>query len=349
MKVKQFLCALAAASFLLFSCGDQKDCCVNLEADYSKGIFVVNEGPFGGTGTISWHQPETGETVDSLFEKANNGAVLGQFVQSIVFHQQKAYIVVNGANRVVIVDAKTFQYLDTIGGLALPRFFIPVDDHTAYISQWGLDGLSGSVAKVDLHTNEVVKVIPTGRGAEKMLRVNNLLYVANSGGYGVDSTLTAINLSDDSAQAIELSAGINPAMLALNTQTTPEQLVYLCKGYFNDPVPMGRLDFLVPGTAGVDIPAYSDDLVFDGDSAEFFFVGGGQVYRFTGNGTISALNPIFTQSAYGLGYDADQNLLYCADAKDFASQGEVVVYNTQGIRLGAFRTGVAPGEVVIQK
>ena len=35
------------------------------------------------------------------------GAVLGQFVQSLTFYGNKAYIVVNGANRVVVVDAKT--------------------------------------------------------------------------------------------------------------------------------------------------------------------------------------------------------------------------------------------------
>ncbi len=109
MKVKLFSSLFDCCLVAISACGEKELCCDNPQPDYPKGIFVVNEGPFGGTGTISWHNPDTGETQDSLFEKANNGAVLGQFVQSLTFFNGKAYIVVNGANRVVVVDAKTFQ------------------------------------------------------------------------------------------------------------------------------------------------------------------------------------------------------------------------------------------------
>jgi DNA-binding beta-propeller fold protein YncE len=348
MKVKLLFLSLISTVFFI-ACGEKEPCCTLPTADYSKGIFVVNEGPFGGTGTISWYNPDTGETQDSLFEKANKGAVLGQFVQSLTFFKGKGYIVVNGANSVVVVDATTFQYLDTIGGLALPRYFLPLNNNTAYISQWGLDGLTGSVVKVDLGTNKVIKTIPAGLGPEKMVLATDRVYVANSGGYGKDSTLTEIMLGDDSAQILPIVAGINPATLVLNNYETPVKLVCLCKGYFGDPTPAGRLDFLLPGTPGVEAPAYSDDLMLDGDSGDLFFIGDGKVYKFSGTGPAASRSILFSQAAYGLGYDADQNLLYCADAKGFTGLGEVVIYQTDGTKLGSFRTGIAPGEVIIVK
>jgi len=350
MKVKQILILFLAAPWLFSACTEKEACCDNPQADYSKGIFVVNEGPFGGTGTISWHNPETGETQDSLFEKANNGAVLGQFVQSLTFYGNKAYIVVNGANRVVVVDAKTFSFVGTIGGLEQPRFFLPLDNNTAYISQWGNDGLTGSVAKVDLNTLEVLTTIPTGHGPEKMVRMGDKVYVANSGGYGKDSTLTEILISSDSPQILALPAGINPATLVFSNQ----KLYYLCKGFYLDADPKGYLDY-VNGGLGIATPASSDDLLVDENTGEMYFLGGKTIYKANAGaqGTeLSAwLPPNFSdlETPYGLAFDKEQKLLYCADAKDYSSAGKVYVFKTDGTQMGAFRTGLLPGEIIIVK
>jgi hypothetical protein len=348
MKVGHLLPLLFAAIALLPACGDKCGDCPAPEGDYARGIFVVNEGPFGGTGTISWHNPDTGETQDSIFEKANGGAVLGQFVQSLSIHRGKAYIVVNGANRVVVADAATFKFQDTIGGLALPRYFLPIDDNFAYISQWGADGLTGSVAKVDLRTNKVVKTIPTGSGPEKMLRVGGSVYVANAGGYGVDSTLTEIIVSGEQTLQYLLPSGKNAATLA-NVNPQNANPIYLCKGYFLDPAPTGSLNRLNGNAASnIEVPAYADDLLNAGNGV-LYFIGGGLVYRANSVGNSLTATQIFAQNAYGLGLDPAQNLLYCLDAKDFSAAGEVVVYKTDGTRVETFRAGIAPSEVLIVK
>lgn len=351
MKVKQILLSLPIlfAALLFFSaCGEKEPCCDNQSSDYSSGIFVVNEGPWGGTGTISWHNPDTGETSDSLFEKANNGAVLGQFVQSLNFHQGKAYIVVNGTNRVVIVDAASFRYLDTIGGLAQPRYFFPIDEHTAYVSQWGLDGLSGSVAKVDLHSNQVVKTIQTGLGPEKMIRVGDRVLVANSGGYGKDSTVTEIMLTNDQSQILSLPAGINPASLAWDEQSAPGKLFYLCKGYYLDTLELGRINYLGNNLPGIALPADADDLV-KGDAGNLYFIAGNTLFKTEQSGSDFSISPVFSRDMYSMAFDADENLFYCADPNNFLGNGEIFVYRTDGTNIGHFRSGYAPGQIVIVK
>jgi len=342
MKVKQLfslfllLCGLTG----FFSC---KKVVVSAgPGNYTAGVFVVNEGPFGGTGSITWHNPETGETVQDVFAQANGGAVLGQFVQSLTLHNGKGYIVVNGANKVYVVDAVSFKYLDTIGGLFLPRFMLPLDDHTALVSQWGADGLTGSVAKIDLITRQIMLTIPTGKGPEKMIRqANGLVAVANSGGFGVDSTVSILN-ADNTAEANRFAVpGKNPGSL-VEAAFGPGIFVH-CRGSFLDANPSGWVGALTatPGL-GFEIPAYGDDLVAAPDGQTLFFAAGGKIYALNAAG----ISPIFDQIAYGLGCDPETGNLYCADAKDFNSQGEVVMFKSDGTRLGAFPAGVAPGEVV---
>jgi hypothetical protein len=345
MKVKQIFTLMFAMSWLFFSC-DKKNECDNRNGNYSQGVFVVNEGPFGGSGSITWHNPATGETVEDVYAAENCGATLGQFVQSLTFHNGRGYIVVNGANKIVMVDANSFQYIGVIEGLALPRFFMPIDDEFAYVSQWGSDGLNGSVAKVSLTTKQVVKTIPVGSGAEKMVLANDLLFVSNAGGYGLDSTVAVVRVSDDQLLSKYTTTGKNPSSLLLEPGATP-QVVYLCKGYYLESSPAGNLNVTNGLGAGYTLPPYSDDLVRD-DTGQFFFTTNTQVYAGTGAAGNYSLAPVFDQNTYGLGIDPIQNLLYCADAKDFSSAGEVVVRRYDGSIVGRFNTGIAPGEIVVR-
>lgn len=345
MKAKQFLflfSILVSGLFFITSCKED-DCCSQPEINYSTGVFVVNEGGFGSTGTITWHNPQTGETVQDVFGRENDGAALGEFVQSIGFYNGRAYIVVNGANKVVVVDAATFKFVDTIGGLALPRFFQPSlsNPNVAFVSQWGADGLSGSLAVVDLNNNTVIKTIPTGSGPEKMLTLNSdVLYVANSGGYGVDSTVTLVSMFVEQAQGTFTVPEKNPATLALNAAGKP---FVLCKGYFSDANSVGWLGDFVPNTLGLAVGKYADDLVASPDGATLYFLSEGAIWSYK-NGTATKL---LDQAAYGLSCHPSTGDLYCADAKDFNSAGEVVIYKPDGTKTGSFPAGIAPGEIVI--
>lgn len=312
--------------------------------NYTEGVFVVNEGDFGGKGTITWHSPTTGETVQEVFEQANNGAVLGQFVQSLTLHDGNAYIVVNGANRVIVADARTFQYKDTLGGLVLPRFVLPLDANTVLVSQWGKGGVAGSVVKVDLRTRSIVARIQTGAGPEKMLRQSDgSVWVANSGGFAADSTISVLDVVNNRETARLRTGGKNPGSLANGTFGGIRTYAH-CRGYFMDTTPRGWVgNIATTGTpTGHTVAPYGDDLVSAPDGSRLYFASGAEVYTFDGSGPRKWLS----QNAYGLACDAQTGDVYCTDAKDFKSAGETVIYNASGQVKGRFRTGIAPSEIV---
>lgn len=345
MKVKLLFFLFLASVVLFTACS--KDNTPSGPGNYTSGVFVVNEGTFGGTGSITWHNPETGETVQDVFGQANGGAALGEFVQSLTLHNGKGYVVVNGANKVYVVDAVTFTYLDTIGGLALPRFFLPLDDDYGLISQWGADGLSGSVVKVDLKTLALVDTILTGAGPEKMIRqANGLVLVPNSGGFGTDSTVSILNFSATEELDRLVVPGKNPSSAAVplfvpNPQG-PFTFVH-CRGSYLDANPSGWVGAVNSSLGiGYTLPPYGEDLSVSPDGQTLYIAAGGKLYKLGEMGLAAWLD----QPAYGLSCQPATGNVYCADARDFNSAGEVVIYRPDGTLLSRFPTGIAPGEIV---
>jgi hypothetical protein len=110
--------------------------------DYSRGVFVVNEGIYGQTsGTITFYNEDSSKTIQDIFRITNNRD-LGNVVQSMYFQYDRAYIVVNNSNKIEVVDADNFKELAQINGLEQPRYFLPISPDRALVTQWGLDLLN---------------------------------------------------------------------------------------------------------------------------------------------------------------------------------------------------------------
>lgn len=344
MKVKQLL-SLFTLLALLTACHKVETTVEPEVKPYEKGVFIVNEGTFGGTGTITFHNPKTGETIQEIFEKANDGAVLGSIVQSLTFIGDRAYIVVNGAGKVIVVNANTFEYIGEIKGLEQPRYLIAsTEANIAYVSQWGADGLTGSLAKINLATFQIVKTIPVGKGPEKMLKSGtDKLYVANSGGFGKDSTITQISLSTDQVQNTFPASGVNPSHLAIRNA----EFWCLNNGYFLDssPAGAGSLCNFAPNTQKIELPQYCSDLVGSSDAQRLYFSTGVAVMSLNSDNT---LQKVFDQSCYGLNIQPTTGLLYCGDSRNFSGNGEVVIRKTDGTIINRFQAGVGPGEIVFR-
>ncbi len=346
MNALRHLSLALLALLALASC--RKDNPLPVRYPYESGIFVTNEGPFqNGTGTITWYHPDSAQARQQIFQQANGGTPLGNIVQSLTFGDSLGYIVVNNASKVVVVRAHTFEQVGVIENAALPRYLL-VDGARGYLSQWGPDGLSGSVAVVDLSTRQITDTIATGSGAERMLRLGEQLYVANAGGFGKDSTLAVIDLGTRQLSH-HIEVGPNPNSLV---QDRNGDLWVLCGGDWASGA-AGRLVQLSNGNVvqQFEVPTGSGHLVIDGAGSTLYFIRGfgGPVWRHPIDASALEAEAFIDGAWYSLGFDASREWLLAADAGDFTNNGTVYLYTTAGTLVDSFEAGIIPGNFALRQ
>ncbi len=313
---------------------------------FSDGVFIVNEGPFQtGTGTITFFKPDSNLIRQDIFESVN-GRPLGNIAQSLTILNGNAYIVINNADKVEVVDAKSFKSTGTITALKNPSQFLGISGSKAYVSNW-----DGTVAVIDLLTNTVSKNIAAGTGPDGMLKSGNYVFVANTGGFGIDSTLAVIDfLTDKIVKTIPV--GQAPTGLVSDGNG---KIWVLCKGKGFDGWPQqgdtpGKLLRIDPNTLLVDFTynftlhdVHPDKLVIDKLKTKVYFLYNYGIYRFNLTGSGSVPEKLVSRAFYSLGYEDKTGYLYAADAKNYVNDGLVLRINAaNGLTIDSIPTGIIP-------
>ena len=186
--------ALTATTLGFTSCSNDNDGPSGAYAE--DGVFVVNEGNYGTpNGSVSYYSKSSKQVQNGIFSKENEMRPLGDVVQSMSIHNDRAYIVANNSNKIEIVNAYTFKSEGVVEGLKLPRYFAALNNSKGYATEWVNYG-QGRVAVIDLTTKSVVKTIAVGVMPEQLLVANGKLYVANSG----DNFVSVINTATDAVE-----------------------------------------------------------------------------------------------------------------------------------------------------
>lgn len=343
---------LFLSAVLLPSC-DHENPDNNRDEGFLKGAYITNEGAFGNSnGSVSYFDIDSAYVINHLFESVN-GRPLGDVVQSMAISGDQAFIVVNNSQKVEVVDLKTFLSAGVIDGLEYPRTFLPVNDKKGYLT----DGnFRGRVYVVDLATLKITDTIPCGSGPEKMIIYRNKVFVANSGGWGNDSTLTVIDTASDRVAAT-WTVGMNPADLVLDRN---DQLWALCKGkvVWNQDWTIGEEtssslvvidpetgkikqtrmigsvgDFYWPQRMGI---SRKKDLVY------FLEANGINSVSLTGEGP----QPLISRNLYGFGVDPQTGLIYALLAPSFTTSGWMLRFNSGGQLLDSLEVGIGPSQIV---
>ncbi len=264
--------------------------------------------------------------------------------------QGKGYIVVNNSNTIEVVNLTDFTSEATIEGLALPRYIQPVNSTKAYVSQWGADGLTGSVVLVDLERQEVTQTLLNDVGPEAMLRYGNTVYVALAGGYSFNNKIVAIDIPSNVIKAQYLVGDVPQSMVIDENN----KLWILCSGIndWADPTnstsgQLVRFDLVSEQIEQSfdfgNTSAHPTDLVVNGRGDKLYYNYNGGVYAFDVNDQIVQNTPLISGFFYGLGFDPVDDVIYTADAGDFASSGTVSRYKEDGILLNSTSVGIIPG------
>jgi YVTN family beta-propeller protein len=342
--IKTSLLFLALAVILFFtSCGKEDE--IADKGAFGNGIFIVNEGSFQtGTGTITYFNPDSNLVKQDIFEMVNDRP-LGNIAQSMTIYNGKGYIVVNNAGTVEVVDLATFKSEATIANLINPSQFLVIDAGKAYVSDW-----VGHVAIANLATNTISKTIPAGTGPDAMLKSGNYVYVANSGGLGIDSTVTVIDFTTDKIVKT-IHVGDVPTGLAADGNG---RVWVMCKGIgFNGwPQPgdtPGRLVNIDPVSLSVGFeyvfPSSGDHpekLIINKQKSILYFLFNNGIYQMNIALGQSVPEKLVSRNFYSLGYENNTGYIYAADVKNYVSNGIVLRFNADGSVVDSIQAGIIP-------
>ncbi len=349
MKNILFRAITLALTLLVAACN--KDTNTTDVQPYQNTVFITHEGAFsGGTGTVSSYNRTIGGLKNDIFAAENKGAAIGNILQSMSVANGKAYLMVNNANKLLVVDANTFKFQDSIVGTTLPRYFLNIDDKKAFVSEWGSNGVVGAVKVLDLTTKKFTKTILTGKGAERLLRVGTTVWVVNNGGFDKDSTVALIDVTTESVTS-KINVGVAPNSLV---QDANGDVWVLCGGAWG--AANGKL-FQIKNNivvATFNVPQGSSSLVVNSTKNTLYFVGGKAIYQKDLTSTIpsvwidKAATSVPFASLYGLGIDPKTSNIFCADAKDFTKAGVVYVFSSTKTLQDSLKTGIAPSNFWFQ-
>ncbi len=333
-----------AAIFTLTACNKDDDTAV--KGAFSNGIFIVNEGAFqNGTGTVTYFDPDSNLVKQDIFEMIN-GRPLGNIAQNMAIHNGKGYIVVNNSGTVEVVDLATFKSEATITNLINPSQFLIVDDKKAYVSDW-----IGHIAVVDLTTNTVTKALPAGTGPDAMVKSGKYVYVANSGGFSVDSSVYVIDYSSDTLVKI-IKVGDAPSGMVADGNGN---IWVLCKGNGFAGWPQagdtpGKLMRIDPVTLSVTYTYefgstgdHPEKLVINKQKSVLYFLFDNAIYHF--NIALANASPakLFSRYFYSLGYENKTGYLYASDPKDFMGNGQIFrIKADDGSLVDSVQAGIIP-------
>jgi len=306
----------------------------------SGGVFITNEGNFQfGNAKVSYYDISTATVTEDLYQPAN-GVSLGDVCQSMCLFNGKAYIVVNNSGKVVVVNPLTFVATATINGFTSPRYFLPVSNSKAYVT----DLYSNSITIVDLSTNTITGNIPCAGWTEELVLSYGKAFVTNQ----YRDKIYVINTSTDVLEdSIQVSYGSNSIKEDKNGK-----LWVLCSGMHTGNNYAGLYQ-INPLTKQVDqsfqFQNLSDSpwrLDINGTNDTLYFLNKG-VYQMSitsGNLPGIALIAQGTRNFYGLGIEPNSGIVYVADAIDYVQKGVIYRYKPDGTLINTFLAGIIPGD-----
>ncbi len=319
------------------------------DLNFSRGVFVVNEGNFlSDNASLSFYDPANDTVYNQVFYNVNQSS-LGDVANSMTIWNGKAYLPVNNSGRIYILDPASVKYLGKITGLSSPRYLEVIDETKAYVS--------------DLYDNRIIIVHPTEftitdsidisnqsdfqqHTSERILLAGGKAFV---GCWSYDNKVLVIDTGTDTLiDSIEVGKQPNSMVLDGNGD-----IWVLCDGgypgspYGQENASLWKIDpESFHGVLQVEFKDIDDspaDLCANVQGDTLFYLNGGVCFVGTGKLQEETLIGGSGKQFYTLGIDPWDNTLYVADAVDYQQNGWVYRYTLRGALLDSFRVGINPG------
>lgn len=329
-----------------------------------KGLYLVNEGNmYMNKASIDYVDFTTGSFRRNIYSQVNPEVTkgLGDVANDIGVYGSKLYVVVNGSNKVEVMDVKTGKRIQQID--LLNCRYITFSNGKAYVSAYfgkvgDPNAPNGIVAEIDTASLKEIRRVQVGRQPEEMAIVGNNLYVANSGGYtpsNFEHSVSVINLTT-LKETGKIETGINLHRLKVDQYG---DLYVTSRGDYLD-VP-SKLYVINTQTAQIkkvfDIAA--GNLTIDGDLA---YIYSSTFSSTTGKSTISyaminikdetLLSRKFITDGtdkeikvpYGIAVSPVTKDVFVTDAADYVTPGRLYCFDAAGKKKWSVETGDIPAQ-----
>jgi len=330
------LCVLAAT---LVSCGKEPPPAPPLpEPQTTNGVIILCEGNYGlANARIDFYDKNEQTLYENVFTARNNRP-LGDVAQSALLLNNEVYIVVNNSGRIEKIKQDDFSSLYTASGFMSPRYILPVNSSTAYVS----DLYANKLYVLNMPGMSISGSIPLNGWAEEMILAGQEVFVCNYEKNYVYTINTQQHTISDS----------------IFTASTPGSAVkdkngyiwVLCGGNMGQTV-VSRLVQINPAThavmqnielSGID-NAFKVRINTGGD--RLYFLGSNKIYTMAVNESTAQV--FYGESGhnwYGLRVDPLTGYIWAADALSYNQNGKVYILKPDGSIDKSFSTGVIPGD-----
>lgn len=350
-RFKFLLASVIVSSFFITSCKDDE----KLSLTYDNGAFITNEGAWNNTNaSVSFYDFSSGRVVNNIFTKTNRRP-LGDLLQSAYVAKDTIYFVLNSSNKIEVANAIDMEEISTVEGFDSPRY-ITINNDEAFITQWG-DG--GKVKVLNTKTLSITNTISVGAGPEGILSLNNQIWVANSGAYSYDSTITVINATTkEVVQTIKLDdKSYCPQQLVVDSNN---DIWVLCSGfvdYYANPITHTPSKLIKISSSTYEVLknlTISQDqhpvrLSISNDGNTVYFGGG---YTFIGiyavgiSATTLPSTPIVNEVFYGFNINPENNEIFGLKSPSFTENGKLRRFTSTGQFIKEYTVGIGPNGLI---
>jgi len=323
-------------SLALISCGKEKPPVTGPPpVTDAQGVAILCEGNFGlANARIDYYDKSDGTVYPNVFTAKNNRP-LGDVVQSALMLDQSLYVVINNSGKIEKMDRSDFTSQQTASGFMSPRFILPVNTTTAYVSDLYADKLYVA----GLPGMNITGSVPLPGWTEEMVLAEgkafvcnyekNYVYVVNTQQHSVtDSIFTG----STPGSVIKDKNGKLWALCGGNLgQTSASKLVQI------DPVTHAVLQNIALDAQG------AFKIRIDQAGERLYFLGSSKIYTM---GIGESMPQVFFGESghnwYGLRVDPQTGYVWAADALSYNQDGKVYILKPDGSVNSSFSTGVIP-------
>ena len=317
----------------------------------AKGFYIVNEGNFQKSNcSLSFYSTDEHKVYKDVYYAAN-GDTLGDVANDLVIFGNSGFIVLNNSQSIKVISTET-QLVK--GVIALPgkspMKAVIINSSKGYVTNL----YDGTVSIFNPSTFEKIKDIAVGLNPQGIAVANGKAYVCNSG-YGGDSTISVINTFTD-VVVKTISVNAQPTDIGIDADG---DIIVLCYGFSNFADPSKD----TPGSV-VEIDAQTDavksttllPLGIYGHPYRLAVSNKGYVFTSTNKGIIkfsTSLHTILNDTIisaypYGINVDNTTESIFISDAKDYVNNGEVRMYDKNGVLQLAIAAGKLPNGIVFK-